>query len=107
MSESYSEGGAGPALAAHSKDGSARGQTSASETTGTPASNETAGQANGTTNNTTSSVYRTARESAGVVSERAGQGIEQATQFVRDQPAFTLVLTGFLCLMLGILLGRR
>src|SRR6476659_4951161 len=104
MSESYSEGGAGPALAAHSKDGSARGQ--ASETTGTPASNETAGQANGTTNNTTSSAYRTARESASVVSERAGQGIEQATQFVRDQPAFTLVLTGFLCLMLGILLGR-
>lgn len=75
--------------------------------TGTPASNETAGQADGTNNNTTSSAYRTARASASVVSERAGQGIEQATQFVRDQPAFTLVLTGFLCLMLGILLGRR
>ena len=37
MSESYTEGGAGPSLAAHSKDGSIRGQTPASEATGHPA----------------------------------------------------------------------
>jgi ElaB/YqjD/DUF883 family membrane-anchored ribosome-binding protein len=110
MSESYTEGGAGPALAAHSKDGSARGQTAASEATGTTgrgSGGAMAGQAQESMSNAASSAYNAAGQARDMLSDRAGQVADQAGQFVRDQPVFMLMVTGLLCLMLGILLGRR
>jgi ElaB/YqjD/DUF883 family membrane-anchored ribosome-binding protein len=109
MSESYTEGGSGAALAAHSKDASVRGQTPASQTAGTPGSGSVdtlASQARATTSDETSSAY-TAAGQARDMSERGGQAADQVGQFVREQPVFTLVVTGLLCLILGILLGRR
>jgi ElaB/YqjD/DUF883 family membrane-anchored ribosome-binding protein len=109
VSESY-PGGAGPALAAHSKDGSVQGQTPASQATGTPdsASADTlAGRARDTISNATSSAYTAAGQARDMVSERGSQAADQVGHFVREQPVFTLVVTGLLCLMLGILLGRR
>jgi ElaB/YqjD/DUF883 family membrane-anchored ribosome-binding protein len=106
MSESYTEGGAGPALAAHSKDGSARGQTTASEATGSPSRgpvDTAAEQARDSISNAAASAYNAAGQARDMLSERAGQ----AGQFVREQPVFMLVVTGLLCLMLGLLLGRR
>jgi ElaB/YqjD/DUF883 family membrane-anchored ribosome-binding protein len=105
MSESYTEGGAGPSLAAHSKDGSIRGQTPASEATGQPATpsnvasdavSKAAASANG--------VLGQARD---VITERGGQAADRLDQFVREQPVLALVVTGILCLTLGVFLGRR
>ncbi len=110
MSESYTEGGAGPALAAHSKDGSARGQTAASETIGSPGRGSvetTAEQAGDSVRNAASSAYNAAGQARDMLSERGGQTASQVGQFVREQPVFMLVVTGLLCLMLGVLLGRR
>ena len=110
MSESYNEGGAGPALAAHSKDGSARGQTAASEATGSScrgSASTMAGQTRDSISNAASSAYNAAGQAREMLAERGGQAADQLGQFVRDQPVFTLMVTGLLCLMLGILLGRR
>jgi ElaB/YqjD/DUF883 family membrane-anchored ribosome-binding protein len=86
------ETGAGPALAAHSKDGSAIGQTSASSTTGNRA---------GVGENS-------AAETVSRLSEQASQrASDQVTDFVREQPVLALVAAGAVCFVLGLLIGRR
>jgi len=110
MSESYTEGGAGPALAAHSKDGSVPGQTPASEAIGQPASSfasDMSQHARDAVSNAASSAYSAAGRARDMVSERGGQAADQLGQFVREQPVLALTATAVLCLTLGVLLGRR
>jgi ElaB/YqjD/DUF883 family membrane-anchored ribosome-binding protein len=42
-----------------------------------------------------------------MVSERGDQAADRLGQFVREQPVLALMLTGVVCLTLGVLLGRR
>jgi len=110
MSESYTEGGAGPALAAHSKDGSVPGQTPASEAIGRPASSfasDVSQHTRAAVNHAASSAYGAAGRARDMVSERGGQAADQLGQFVREQPMLALTVTGAVCLLLGVLLGRR
>ena len=83
MSENI--GGAKPALAAHSKDGSAPGQTSASETSAQskPASQFVAAE------------------------ETINQICSEVCGFVRQQPFTAAALMGGIGLLVGLLLGRR
>jgi ElaB/YqjD/DUF883 family membrane-anchored ribosome-binding protein len=108
MSESYTEGGAGPALAAHSKDGSVPGPTPASEATdkAAPAS-AMAHQAYDAVSNAASSAYSIAGRARDTVSDKGGRAADQLGQFVREQPVLALLMTGALCFALGLLLGRR
>ena len=105
MSENYTEGGAGPSLAAHSKDGSIRGQTPASEATGQPAT--PSNMARDAVSNAAASANGVLGQARDMVSERGGQAADQLGQFVREQPVLALMATGALCLTLGLLLGRR
>ena len=105
MSESYTEGGAGPSLAAHSKDGSIRGQTPASEAIGQSATPSNV--ASDAVSNAAASANGVIGQARHMVSERGGQAADQLGHFVREQPVLALLMTGALCLTLGLLLGRR
>jgi ElaB/YqjD/DUF883 family membrane-anchored ribosome-binding protein len=83
MSENV--GGAGPSLAAHSKDGSAPGQTAASEASPQP---KPASQ-------------------FGAVEETINQMAGEVCGFVREQPFTAAALMGGIGLLIGLLLGRR
>src|SRR3954447_189710 len=89
MSENQLRGGAGPALAAHSKDASAPGQTPASEATG-----EDRGQAGTAGDTLGASVSDAARQTGHYVSEQSSYLTAQGTAFVREQPLLALALTG-------------
>jgi ElaB/YqjD/DUF883 family membrane-anchored ribosome-binding protein len=102
MNENQLRGGAGPALAAHSKDASAPGQTPASEATGGDR-----GQAGTAGDTLGASVSDAARQTGDYVSEQSSYLTAQGTAFVREQPLLALALTGAVCLGLGFLLGRR
>jgi len=106
----------GPALAAHSKDGSVPGQTSASSATGDN------GDGAGGVADTVSRVSGQAREAAGrasssisgaaggarqTISDQGGQAVDQVSTFVRDQPLAALAITGTISLALGVMLARR
>jgi ElaB/YqjD/DUF883 family membrane-anchored ribosome-binding protein len=116
MDENQVQGGSGPALAAHSKDASTPGQTPASSAKGND------GHAAGSAGETVNRVSEQAREAAARMSAsvsdvagRARQGLSeqgswaanQGSALVREQPFVALALTGAVCLMIGILLGRR
>lgn len=110
MDENQNTGGPGPALAAHSKDGSAPGQTSASQAageTGQPTGAKApAGQARQAAEWMTSSmsdVTHRARE----ITAQGGDAAKQAADLVRGQPLTAVAVTGVVCLMLGMLIGRR
>jgi ElaB/YqjD/DUF883 family membrane-anchored ribosome-binding protein len=81
MSENI--GGATPALAAHSKDGSAPGQTAASEAAPKPGSQ------------------------FGAVEDTINQMASEVCGFVRQQPFTAAALMGGIGLLIGLLLGRR
>jgi ElaB/YqjD/DUF883 family membrane-anchored ribosome-binding protein len=110
------EGGAGPAIAAHSKDGSAPGATPASSAIGgdpqpTSSGSDTisgvvgqAREAAGRLGASVSDAAATARQS---LAEGGSRAADQTTAFVREQPIVALALTGAVCLAIGILLGRR
>jgi ElaB/YqjD/DUF883 family membrane-anchored ribosome-binding protein len=110
------EGGAGPAIAAHSKDASAPGATSASSTP------ESAPAGPSSVSDTISGVAGQAREAAGrlgasvtdaaatasqSLADKGGRAADQTATFVREQPIVALAVTGAVCLAIGILLGRR
>ena len=116
MDENQVKGGSGPALAAHSKDASAPGTTSASSATGNDARGSSSAR------ETVSSVSGQAREAAGrmgasvsdaagragqTLSEQGSRAADQSAALVREQPFMALALTGAACLIIGILLGRR
>jgi ElaB/YqjD/DUF883 family membrane-anchored ribosome-binding protein len=74
-------GGAGPAIAAHSKDGSAAGQTTASGVTG-----QKRGEPFG---------------------EHLGHVAAQLGDLVRQEPLIAAAVTGVVGLCVGMMLGRR
>jgi ElaB/YqjD/DUF883 family membrane-anchored ribosome-binding protein len=89
MSENI--GGAKPALAAHSKDGSAPGQTAASKATAPkPAS------PSDSINDTPNSMGDTLNKMTG-----------EACAFAREQPVIAAAIVGLTGVMIGLLLGRR
>ena len=110
------EGGAGPAIAAHSKDASTPGAIPTSSTTesdtGRPSSvaetiSGVAGQAReaaGRLGASASDAAATAKQS---LADRSGRAADQTATFVREQPIVALAVTGAVCLAIGILLGRR
>jgi ElaB/YqjD/DUF883 family membrane-anchored ribosome-binding protein len=57
--------------------------------------------------NAASSAYSFAGQARDMVSERGDQAADRLGQFVREQPVLALMLTGVVCLTLGVLLGRR
>ena len=115
MSEKQFEAGAGPALAAHSKDASVPGQTPASRATGNDAassgisetSNSASGRAREAAGQISSAVSDAARNTRQRLLSEADHAAEQAMEFVRDHPAVALTLTGAVCFAVGVLLGRR
>jgi hypothetical protein len=80
MSENV--GGAGPAIAAHSKDGSAAGQTAASGVTTQPKQPEPSG-------------------------EYLGRLAAQLGDLVRQEPLIAAAVTGVVGLCVGMMLSRR
>jgi ElaB/YqjD/DUF883 family membrane-anchored ribosome-binding protein len=75
-------GGAGPAIAAHSKDGSAAGQTTASGVTGQPKRRD-------------------------LSSESLGRMADQLGDLVRQEPFIAAAVTGVVGLCIGMMLSRR
>ena len=75
-------GGAGPAIAAHSKDGSAVGQTAASGVNPQPEQAEPSG-------------------------EYLGRLAAQLGDLVRQEPLIAAAVTGVVGLCVGMMLGRR
>jgi ElaB/YqjD/DUF883 family membrane-anchored ribosome-binding protein len=75
-------GGAGPALAAHSKDGSAAGQTAASRVTGQ-------------------------QQRTQVSPETVGRVADQLGELVRRKPAIAMLVAGAVGLCVGRMLSRR
>src|SRR5438093_1180494 len=101
MDENQVKGGSGPALAAHSKDASAPGVTSASSATG----NAAGGSSNAS--ETVTSLSGQAREAAGrmgasvsdaagrarqSLSEQGSRAADQGSALVREQPFVALAL---------------
>jgi ElaB/YqjD/DUF883 family membrane-anchored ribosome-binding protein len=116
MAEDQIPGGAGPALAAHSKDGSAHRPTPMSSATGTQdgradpvpkTASRLSEQAREAAGRITSSVYDGAGAAHQSLSGQGGRAVDQAAEFVREQPVVALAVTGAICLVLGLLLGRR
>ena len=114
MSENQVEGGAGPALAAHSKDASAAGHTPASQATADATSPREAAGAHtlsGQAREAACRVASTASDAASrvrdSVSGQAGQAVNQAGEFVRSQPLLTMAGFGLVCLLVGVLIGRQ
>ena len=109
MDENELIGSAKPALAAHSKDASAPGQTPMSSATGDAgATTEMGGDK---VRASVEAMTSSAREMAGNVrqtlSDQSGRAADQATEFVRAQPLIALSVTGAICFAFGVLLGRR
>jgi len=114
MNENEVRGGAGPALAAHSKD-AAPGQSAASSTTGNQwDAGEMPDKVNGLSDAAHGSVNRVAtavRDAAGKAREtltgHGARAADQAADFIREQPLMTVAITGAICLAFGLLLARR
>jgi ElaB/YqjD/DUF883 family membrane-anchored ribosome-binding protein len=115
MDENNVSAGAGPAVAAHSKDASTPGPTAASAATGDNGepvrSSETI---DGFVDRARDGVERatawagTAAGSAGAtLAERGGRAVDQTTALAREQPLAALAVTGAICFALGVLIGRR
>jgi ElaB/YqjD/DUF883 family membrane-anchored ribosome-binding protein len=122
MNENTPAGGAGPAIAAHSKDGSAPRQMSDSTATGNKRNlggfpenlSELSDKASEGVERVKASVREAtgnAREALGGSAREAlaegGRAANQAVEAVRDQPLIAMAATGAICLLFGILLGRR
>jgi ElaB/YqjD/DUF883 family membrane-anchored ribosome-binding protein len=76
-----------------------------SEATGQPAT--PSNMARDSVSNAAASANRVVGQARDTVSERGGQAADRLDQFVREQPVLALVVTGILCLTLGVFLGRR
>ena len=127
MSDTSNIGGAGPALATHSKDAATSGQTPAASTsgktegfaTGDAGSSATAsaqvsdmaskfaGQAREAAGHAKESVSQMADTARQQIAKRGGSAADQVMNFVREQPVAAVLTAGAVCLALGVLLGRR
>lgn len=115
MTEEEARGGAGAALAAHSKDGSATGATPASKASGNKwesnGMSETVTRLAEQAQDGIERSAKVARDAAGsaadTLSKQGGRAVDDATHFVRDQPLLAMVATGIVGLILGALLARR
>jgi ElaB/YqjD/DUF883 family membrane-anchored ribosome-binding protein len=116
MNENETEGGAGPALAAHSKDGSTPGPTPASSATGqdaAPSSSTTettsklTGQARNAASRLGSSVSDAAGRAREGLSTQGSRMVDQGSTLVRERPLGALALTGLICFGIDYLVGRR
>lgn len=85
MAEEGNIGGTGPALAAHSKDGSTAGQSSASSATAQPNSSSSSTPSN----------------------QAFDEMVGQVCDFVQERPFLTAALTGAIGLMIGLMMRRR
>jgi ElaB/YqjD/DUF883 family membrane-anchored ribosome-binding protein len=65
------------------------------------------GQACDSANRVGASVSDAAGRARQTLSEQGSRAADQGSAFVRDQPLLALALTGTICLVIGILLGRR
>ena len=116
MDENQIKGGSGAALAAHSKDASTPGATSASSATGNDADGSSSasetvaslsGQAREAAGRMSASVSDAAGRARQTLSEQGSRAADQGSALVREQPFAAMALTGAVCLMIGILIGRR
>jgi ElaB/YqjD/DUF883 family membrane-anchored ribosome-binding protein len=85
MAEEGNIGGAGPALAAHSKDGSAAGPNAASSTRGQPSPSSRGASSN----------------------QALNEMVGQVCDFVQEKHFLTAALTGATGLMIGLMARRR
>ena len=99
MTEEQPEGGAGPAIAAHSKDATSRGATSGATGNATPPSSG----ASETVNRLAGQAQENLRQSGETATRAAGQ----VSEFVRAQPFTILAVTGIACFAIGLLVARR
>ncbi len=108
MNENGVSGGARAALAAHSKDASAHGQTPAS---GVMGDHGHASGGPGTVREGAGHVGEAVREAVGnareALSGQGGRALDQTAEFIRGQPLAAMAITGAVCLALGMLLSRR
>ena len=127
MNENTPAGGAHPAIAAHSKDGSESRHKSSSNGTGDKATGDKkdlggfAENLSGLSDKASEGVERvkaSVREATGNARAalsggarealaEGGRAANQAVEVVRDQPLIAMAMTGAICLLFGILLGRR
>jgi hypothetical protein len=83
MSETTNLGAAGPALAAHSKDGSVHGPTQASSATGDPG------------------------DAGGQAQQAYGQAVDHVRDFATDNPVGSLLAAAAVGLVLGLIVARK
>jgi len=122
MNETMPAGGARPALAAHSKDGSAPRQVSDAGATGAKSDlggfSENLSELSDKASEGVERVKASVREATGNARAalsggarealaEGGRAANQAVEVVRDQPLIAMAMTGAICLLFGILLGRR
>ena len=115
MNEHAPAGGAGPALAAHSKDGSAPGPSPASSATGDKGAFGVSWDKGSVLSEKAvegvERVKASVREATGnareALANNGGRAVDRATDFVRGEPLVAMALIGTICLALGVLLGRR
>jgi ElaB/YqjD/DUF883 family membrane-anchored ribosome-binding protein len=127
MNEHTPAGGAGPAIAAHSKDGSAPrhdpgttgdkrdlggfsenlSELSDKASEGVERVKASVREATGNAREALSGGARAASRSAREALAEGGRAADQAVEVVRDQPLIAMAMTGAICLLFGILLGRR
>lgn len=118
MSGDQIEGGAGPAVAAHSKDASVAGSNPASAATGSEATSQ--GGASAVKSDPLTGISGQARDAARQAADAASTAFIQARQrlasanasdqvaeFIRDRPLAALLGAGVAGLLVGMLLSRR
>jgi ElaB/YqjD/DUF883 family membrane-anchored ribosome-binding protein len=136
MSDNKSQGSAGSALGAHSKD-SPQGQGASAAATGTmgqhggsqssgvsqgdakqggrdesssdnwqQAGAEMAGQAKEGMERVANTVRDAASTARDTIATRGSQAMESTGQMVRDQPMTALAVTGLACFAIGMMIGR-
>jgi ElaB/YqjD/DUF883 family membrane-anchored ribosome-binding protein len=112
------EGGAGPSLAAHSKDASAPSSNPAAAAPGNQGVQQGGASAPGsdTVTRLSEQARDAASQAAGAASKALGQArerllpvatSEQVAEFVRDRPLIALLGAGAVGLVVGMLLSRR
>ncbi len=114
------ETGAGPSLAAHSKDASVPGETKASSETGNEGRHTLAesggvlesasklpGSPDGAADAAASASEAVGSGGQGLRSGQGDRAADQLAEFVREKPILAFAVAGTVCFVLGILLGRR